>query len=77
MLRSSLAAQVLRKVAAENADALVPHYSALVPSIVGLLQQTQGPTKLAGDRTLGRVLQVDLFSACGLVLFVFQPQQIA
>jgi hypothetical protein len=56
MLHSCL--QVLRKIAAENADALVPHYGAVVPSIVGLLQQTQGPTKLAGDRTLGRVLQV-------------------
>ena len=50
--------QVLRKIAAENADALVPYYGAVVPSIIGLLQQTQGPTKLAGDRTLGRVLQV-------------------
>ena len=58
---NAMAAQVLRKVAAENANALVPHYSALIPSIVSLLQQTQGPTKLAGDRTLGRVLQVTSF----------------
>lgn len=50
--------QVLRKIAAENADALVLYYGAVVPAIIGLLQQTQGPTKLAGDRTLGRVLQV-------------------
>lgn len=56
--------QVLRKVAVESADALVPHYTSLIPSLVSLLQQTQGPTKLAGDRTLGRVLQVTALSPC-------------
>lgn len=53
-----LLVQVLRKISAQNAEALVPHYSAIIPSLVSLLQQTQGPTKLAGDRTLGRILQV-------------------
>ena len=58
--------QVLRKISAQNADALVLHLTSLVPPIVSLLQQTQGPTKLAGDRTLSRVLQVTLAcrSAC-------------
>lgn len=59
--KTTMATQVLRKIAAENASALVPHYTALIPSIVSLLQQTQGPTKLAGDRTLGRVLQVTAY----------------
>ena len=42
-LSTVMAMQVLRKVAAENASALVPHYATLIPSIVSLLQQTQGP----------------------------------
>ena len=56
--------QVLRKISAQNADALMPHLTSLVPPIVSLLQQTQGPTKLAGDRTLSRVLQVSLACRC-------------
>jgi hypothetical protein len=55
-----MCAQVLRKVAAESPQALVPHYGAIIPALVGLLQQTQGPTKLSGDRTLGKLLQVRL-----------------
>lgn len=57
-LLSPFRAQVLRKLAAESPQALVPHYATLVPALVGLLQQTQGPTKLSGDRTLGKLLQV-------------------
>jgi hypothetical protein len=30
----------------------------LVPCLCALLQQTSGPTKLAAERTLARVLQV-------------------
>ena len=59
-LERGISVQVLRKISAQNADALVPHLTYLVPPIVSLLQQTQGPTKLAGDRTLSRILQVSL-----------------
>ena len=52
--------QVLRKLSSQNGQALVRHYGALIPSLVGLLQQVQGPTKMAGDCTLGKVLQVSM-----------------
>lgn len=52
--------QVLRKLSAQNSQALVQHYGTLIPSLVGLLQQVQGPTKVAGDCTLGKVLQVSM-----------------
>jgi hypothetical protein len=51
-------AQVLRTLALTSADALGPFLGELVPCIVGLVQQTLGPTKLAAERTLARILHV-------------------
>jgi hypothetical protein len=51
-------AQVLRTLALTSEDALGPFLGELVPCIVGLVQQTLGPTKLAAERTLARVLHV-------------------
>ncbi|KAK9804294.1 hypothetical protein WJX72_005256 [[Myrmecia] bisecta] len=51
--------QVLRLVAGADATALEPYYSSLVPSICSLLQETAGPTRLAAERTLACVLQID------------------
>jgi hypothetical protein len=50
--------QVLRKLAVTKVEALEGSYSMLVPALCAVLQQTQGPTKLAAERTLSRLLQV-------------------
>eukprot|EP00884_Botryococcus_braunii_P017377 jgi/Botrbrau1/4322/Bobra.0232s0014.1 len=50
---------VLRKLAVTNVGALEEGYSMLVPALCAVLQQTQGPTKLAAERTLSRLLQAD------------------
>lgn len=50
--------QVLRTLALTREDALTPFLGELVPSIVSLVQQTLGPTKLAAERTLARILHV-------------------
>lgn len=49
---------MLRTLALTEEDALTPHLGDLVPVIVSLVQQTLGPTKLAAERTLARVLDV-------------------
>ena len=49
---------MLRTLALTREDALTPFLSELVPSVVGLVQQTLGPTKLAAERTLARILHV-------------------
>ena len=51
--------QALREICTVEPTALEPHYPSLVPSICSLLQDTAGPTKLAAERTLARVLQMD------------------
>lgn len=51
--------QVLRKIGGASPAALEPHYSDLVPSVCAITQQTAGPTRLAAERTLARVLQLD------------------
>ena len=51
-------AQVLRTLALTREDALTPFLGELVPSVVSLVQQTLGPTKLAAERTLARILHV-------------------
>jgi hypothetical protein len=50
---------VLRRVAAAGAPALAPHYGDLVPSVLAVIHATSGTTKLAAERTLARVLQLD------------------
>ena len=54
-----LTAQVLRQIAAADSTVLMYHYSTLVPSVCAIAQQTTGPTKLAAEKTLARVLQLD------------------
>ena len=51
-------AQVLRSLALTRGDALTPFLGELVPCVVSLVQQTLGPTKLAAERTLARILHV-------------------
>ena len=50
---------VLRTLSTANATALVPYYPDIVPSILTMIQDTSGSTKLAAERTLARVLQLD------------------
>lgn len=50
--------QALRRLTVLNSHALDPHLAALVPSVCALLQSTSGPTKLAAERTLARLLRV-------------------
>ena len=50
---------VLRRIAAAKASALAPHYSDLVPSVLSMIQDSSGSNKLAAERTLARVLQLD------------------
>ena len=62
-------AQVLRTLALTREDALTPFLGELVPSVVSLVQQTLGPTKLAAERTLARILHVR--PACFELALVF------
>ncbi len=53
-----------------KATALEPHWPALLPSLCSLAQDTAGPTKLATDRTLARILQLDEDSTDKAQLFL-------
>lgn len=57
---SGVSLQVLRTLAFHNRELLVDHYSELIPSLCSLLSAGSGPTKLATERTLARVLCVSL-----------------
>ena len=50
--------QVLRCICAACPGVCTSHLPALVPSVAALVQSTAGPTKLAAERTLSRLLQV-------------------
>ena len=50
--------QVLRTISLLHPKALEPHFSELVPCLCSLLSAGAGPTKLATERTLSRLLQV-------------------
>ena len=50
--------QVLRRIASIDASALRPSYDALVPLLCGLMQATTGPTRMAAEATLARVLRL-------------------
>lgn len=51
--------QVIRRVCVSKPSALEPHWPALLPSLCSLAQDTAGPTKLATERTLARILELD------------------
>lgn len=51
--------QVIRRVCVSKSAALDPHWPALLPSLCSLAQDTAGPTKLATERTLARILMLD------------------
>ena len=53
---------MIRRISTEYRDALDPHWSALVPSLCSIAHDTAGPTKMAADRTLSRILSLDLNS---------------
>jgi hypothetical protein len=50
---------VLRKLAAVGAPALEQFYPDLIPSVLSMIQDSSGSTKLAAERTVARVLQLD------------------
>ncbi|KAL4444093.1 hypothetical protein ABPG75_011830 [Micractinium tetrahymenae] len=50
---------VLRRVAAASPAALPPHWKEVVPSICATVQGSAGPTKVAAERTLARVLALE------------------
>lgn len=54
------ATQVLRLLVGLKKDMFDPHLTDLVPSVCALLQGSSGPTKLAAERTLARLLRVRL-----------------
>ncbi|DBB12167.1 TPA: hypothetical protein ACH3X3_006274 [Trebouxia sp. C0006] len=51
--------QVIRRICLAKSSALEPHWAALLPSLCSLAQDTAGPTKLATERTLARILQLE------------------
>ena len=51
--------QVIRRICVSKPAALEPHWPALLPSLCSLAQDTAGPTKLATERTLARILQLE------------------
>ena len=50
--------QVLRLLVGVRKELFDPHLTDLVPSVCALLQSSSGPTKLAAERTLARLLRV-------------------
>ena len=50
---------MLRRLSAVGVEALVPFYADLVPSVLSMIQDSSGTTKLSAERTLARVLQLD------------------
>ena len=50
---------VLRRVAVASPAALQPHWKDLVPSVCAIVQGSAGPTKVAAERTLARVMSLD------------------
>lgn len=52
--------QVLRRVAAENAAALAPHLSEVVPLVTALASGGAGPTRLAAERALTASLRLNV-----------------
>ncbi len=51
--------QVIRRICSAKSSALEPHWAALLPALCSLAQDTAGPTKLATERTLARILQLE------------------
>lgn len=51
---------VLRHIVAAEPAALQPHYPDIVPSVLSMIQDSSGSTKLAAERTLAKVLQLDV-----------------
>lgn len=51
--------QVIRRICVSKSAALDPHWPALLPSLCSLAHDTAGPTKLATERTLARILTLE------------------
>ena len=49
---------MLRLLSSAEPELLAPHLTDLLPSLCALLQNTSGPSKLAAERTLARLLKV-------------------
>jgi len=50
---------ILRSIASASPNALVPHFVSLIPTIISTTKEATGATKLAAERTLAKVLQVE------------------
>ena len=50
---------VIRRACGARAALFVPSYAALVPSLCALIKGSMGPIKLAAERALGTMLQVE------------------
>ncbi len=51
---------VLRAIATANPDALVSHFSQIVPTLIASTKSATGATKLAAERTLASVLRLNV-----------------
>ena len=51
---------VLRAIAMAEPDALVPHFSDIVPTLIASTKSATGATKLAAERTLANVLRLNV-----------------
>lgn len=50
---------ILRRIATASPDALIPYFVALIPTVISTIRQTTGATKLAAERSLAKLLQVE------------------
>lgn len=73
---------VIRRACGASQALFVPSYAALVPSLCALVKGTMGPIKLAAERALGVMLQVEqvrfgwsLNSRCWVNVHVMPPHR--
>ena len=50
---------ILRAIATRLPDALVPYFVSLIPTVISTTKEATGATKLAAERTLAKILQVE------------------
>lgn len=50
---------ILRRIASESPTALIPFFVSMVPTVIGTTKEATGATKLAAERTLAKILQIE------------------
>jgi hypothetical protein len=50
---------ILRRIASESALALTPFFISVIPTVIGTTKDATGATKLAAERTLAKILQIE------------------